>query len=61
MVVEARQKVLKWRLGNDDIIAALVRVFNGEPPGHPLVMDFATNVGERPGGGSSVRKTAATA
>lgn len=39
MAAAAREKVLRWGLTNDDILAALLRVLNGKPSDHPLVDD----------------------
>ena len=35
----ARRKVVKWRLTNDEILAALLGVLDGRPANHPLVME----------------------
>jgi hypothetical protein len=39
----ARLRVLAWRLTNDEIMAALLRVLAGEPAGHPLVQVAGCN------------------
>jgi hypothetical protein len=42
MAAAAREKVLRWRLTNDEILAAVLRVLKGEPSEHPLVVDYSS-------------------
>lgn len=37
MAEAARQRVMAWRLSNDEVMAAILRVTQGLPPDHPLV------------------------
>ena len=39
MAAAARQRVLAWGLDNDGVMAAALRVLDGQPAGHPLMHD----------------------